>query len=77
MSKRGIRGPIMRVRKVTNTVVEYIGGIEVINAFNQSADSYQKYSESVEDNASCAVNWMKSVQMIFYPIDKSGGKEVY
>ena len=67
----------MRVRKMTNTVVEYIGGIEVINAFNQSTDSYQKYSESVEDNASYAVNWMKSVQMIFYPIDKSGGKEVY
>lgn len=54
---------IMRVRKMTNTVVEYIGGIEVIKAFNQSADSYQKYSDAVEDNASYAVNWMKSVQL--------------
>ena len=53
----------MRVRKMTNTVVEYIGGIEVIKAFNQSANSYQKYSDAVEDNAAYAVNWMKSVQL--------------
>ena len=45
------------------TTVEYIGGIEVIKAFNQSANSYQKYSDAVEDNASYAVNWMKSVQL--------------
>lgn len=57
------QGLMMRVRKMTNTVVEYIGGIEVIKAFNQSADSYQKYSDAVEDNAFYAVNWMKSVQI--------------
>ena len=57
------QGLIMRVRKMTSTVVEYIGGIEVIKAFNQSANSYQKYSDAVEDNASYAVNWMKSVQL--------------
>ena len=45
------------------TTVEYIGGIEVIKAFNQSANSYQKYSDAVEDNAAYAVNWMKSVQL--------------
>lgn len=56
-------GLIMRVRKMTSTVVEYIGGIEVIKAFNQSANSYQKYSDAVEDNAAYAVNWMKSVQL--------------
>lgn len=57
------QGLMMRVRKMTNTVVEYIGGIEVIKAFNQSANSYQKYSDAVEDNALYAVNWMKSVQV--------------
>ena len=57
------KGLIMRVRKMTSTVVEYIGGIEVIKAFNQSANSYQKYSDAVEDNAAYAVNWMKSVQL--------------
>ena len=57
------QGLIMRMRKMTSTVVEYIGGIEVIKAFNQSANSYQKYSDAVEDNAAYAVNWMKSVQL--------------
>lgn len=57
------QGLIMRVRKMTSTVVEHIGGIEVIKAFNQSANSYQKYSDAVEDNAAYAVNWMKSVQL--------------
>ncbi|MDD3361771.1 MAG: ABC transporter ATP-binding protein [Hespellia sp.] len=57
------QGLMMRVRKMSNTIVEYIGGIEVIKAFNQSADSYEKYSYAVKDNASYAVNWMKSVQV--------------
>ena len=59
------QGLIMRVRKMTSTVVEYIGGIEVIKAFNQSANSYQKYSDAVEDNASYAVNWMKMLVTIW------------
>lgn len=57
------QGLMMRGRRMSNTVVEYIGGIEVIKAFNQSANSYQKYSDAVEDNAAYAVNWMKSVQL--------------
>lgn len=57
------QGLLMRVRKMANTVIEYINGIEVIKAFNQSANSYQKYADAVEDNASYAVNWMKSVQL--------------
>lgn len=61
--EENFQGLIMRVRKMTSTVVEYIGGIEVIKAFNQSANSYQKYSDAVEDNAAYAVNWMKSVQL--------------
>ncbi len=57
------QGLMMRVEKMTNTVIEYIGGIEVIKAFNQSANSYQKYSDAVEDNALYAVNWMKRMQI--------------
>lgn len=56
------QGLMLRVRKMSNTVVEYISGIEVIKAFNQSANSYQKYSDAVLDHAAYAVNWMKSVQ---------------
>lgn len=48
--------------KMTNAIVEYIGGIEVIKAFNQSARSYGKYSDAVRNNASYFYNWMKSAQ---------------
>ncbi len=54
---------MMRLRRMSNTVVEYISGIEVIKAFGQSANSYQKYSDAVEDHGAYAVNWMKSVQL--------------
>lgn len=57
------KGLVQRMRKMTSTVIEYINGIEVIKAFNQSANSYEKYTSAVEDNASYAVNWMKSAQV--------------
>ena len=44
-------GLIKRVKKMNTTVVEYVNGIEVIKAFNQSANSYERYSDSVKDNA--------------------------
>lgn len=55
-------GLMERVQKMNAAIIEYIGGIEVIKAFNQSANSYQKYSEAVNDDASYAVNWMKDTQ---------------
>jgi ATP-binding cassette subfamily B protein len=42
----------MAVSKHMNaTAVEYVGGIEVIKAFGQSATSYQKFAEAVRANA--------------------------
>ena len=55
-------GLMKRVQKMNATIVEYVSGIEVIKAFNQSADSYQKYSDAVKDNADYAVSWMKDTQ---------------
>jgi ATP-binding cassette subfamily B protein IrtA len=48
--------------RMTNAIVEYMGGIEVIKAFSQSARSYDKYTGAVRDNASYFYHWMKSVQ---------------
>ena len=48
---------------MNTTVVEYVNGIEVIKAFNQSANSYERYSDSVKDNADYAVGWMKDTQL--------------
>lgn len=53
----------VRINKHMNdTVVEYVNGIEVIKAFNQSSSSYKKYEDAVVDNASFYYNWMKSCQ---------------
>ena len=43
-------------------IVEYIGGIEVIKAFNQGAASYEKFSRSILANAACYYQWMKDCQ---------------
>jgi ATP-binding cassette subfamily B protein len=43
-------------------MIEYVKGIEVIRSFNQSANSYKKYSDAVNDNASYAVNWMRDCE---------------
>ena len=43
-------------------IVEYIGGIEVVKAFSQSAGSYKKYSDAVNYNANYYVDWMRENQ---------------
>lgn len=40
-------------------VVEYIGGIEVIKAFNQSTESYGKYADAVRENETEKATWFK------------------
>jgi ATP-binding cassette subfamily B protein IrtA len=42
------------------TVVEYVGGIEVIKAFGKSGESYQKYSDAVMENNAATTEWQKS-----------------
>ena len=53
----------VKVNQAMNAaIVEYIGGIEVIKAFNQGSHSYEKFSGRVTDNAAYFYNWMKSCQ---------------
>ena len=47
---------------MNETIVEYIGGIEVIKAFNQGKNSYEKFSSRVRANAAYYYNWMKKCQ---------------
>ena len=49
-------------KRMNQTIVEYVNGIEVIKAFNQSAKSYRKYSDAVKENADYFFQWMKSCQ---------------
>lgn len=55
-------GSVQVSRQMMSEVVEYIGGIEVIKAFNQNAKSYQRYTDAVNADAAYFYNWMKICQ---------------
>ena len=43
-------------KHMSGTMVEYINGIEVINAFNQPANSYAKFTDSVNANVNVVLD---------------------
>ncbi|CUU48766.1 ABC transporter ATP-binding protein [Clostridium beijerinckii] len=45
---------------MNSTIVEYIEGIEVIKAFNQSTSSYEKYKNAVISFRDYTLDWFKS-----------------
>lgn len=51
-------GAVKAGKDMANAIVEYIGGIEVVKAFSQSAGSYKKYSDAVNCNANYYVEWI-------------------
>ena len=55
-------GAVKEGKQMADAIVEYIGGIEVVKAFSQSAGSYKKYSDSVNYNANYYVDWMRENQ---------------
>ncbi len=55
-------GAVKAGEQMADAIVEYIGGIEVVKAFSQSAGSYKKYSDSVNYNANYYVDWMRENQ---------------
>ena len=56
------QGAVEVGRRMANAIVEYVGGIQVVKAFSQSAGSYRKYADAVEENATYYVNWMRISQ---------------
>ena len=55
-------GAMAASKKMADAVVEYIGGIEVVKAFSQSAGSYEKYADAVRGNADFYIKWMANSQ---------------
>ncbi len=50
-------------QEMNASIVEYIHGIEVIKAYNQSKSSYQKFKDKVIANASFYYHWMKKTEV--------------
>ncbi|WP_072912017.1 ABC transporter ATP-binding protein [Desulforamulus aeronauticus] len=51
---------VAKNKHLNATAVEYISGIEVIKAFNQSAASYEKFTTAAREAADSAIDWMRS-----------------
>lgn len=49
-------------KKMNDSIVEYVNGIEVIKAFNQGKEAYTGYVDAVNANAGFFYGWMKSAQ---------------
>jgi len=49
-------------KKMNDSIVEYVNGIEVIKAYNQGQAAYAGYTDAVKANASFYYSWMKSAQ---------------
>jgi len=56
-------GVVAAGKHMSSTMVEYINGIEVIKAFNQSAKSYVKFSDAVKNNGAMMLDWIRSTQV--------------
>ncbi|WP_312200324.1 ABC transporter ATP-binding protein [Anaerospora hongkongensis] len=46
--------------QVNSVIVEYIEGIEVIKAFNQSTASYEKFEQAIDSFKQYTLNWFRS-----------------
>ena len=56
-------GAVQATNDMSSAMVEYIGGIEVIKAFNQGAKSYARLTEKVRANAQYYFDWMRRSQL--------------
>ena len=73
------QGAVETGRRMANAIVEYVGGIQVVKAFSQSAGSYRRYADAVTDNAQYYVDWMADNQKIhgYHAIGNAGGAAAY
>ena len=55
-------GAVKTGKRMADAIVEYVGGIQVVKAFSQSAGSYHRYADAVNDNAQYYVDWMHDNQ---------------
>lgn len=56
---------VTKTRRLNAVAVEYVGGIEVIKAFNQSALSYEKFSTAAKEASASFIDWMSANQIFF------------
>ena len=58
-SQGGFELAIQKTKKLNDTAVEYINGIEVIKAFGKTGSSYEKFVVAAKEGADCFIDWMR------------------
>ena len=58
-SKGGYALSVEKTKKLNETTVEYINGIEVIKAFGKTGNSYEKFVVAAREGADVFIEWMR------------------
>lgn len=58
-SQESYENTVVKTKKLNDTAVEYINGIEVIKAFGKSKTSYEKFVIAAKEGADCFIDWMR------------------
>ena len=58
-SKGGYELSVEKTKKLNDTAVEYINGIEVIKAFGKTGSSYEKFVTAAREGADVFIEWMR------------------
>lgn len=58
-SKGGYELSVEKTKKLNDTAVEYINGIEVIKAFGKTGSSYEKFVKAAREGADVFIDWMR------------------
>ena len=58
-SNESYENAIVKTKKLNDTAVEYINGIDVIKAFGKAKTSYEKFVVAANEGADCFIDWMR------------------
>ena len=57
--KESYENCVIKTKRLNDTAVEYINGIEVIKAFGKAKKSYDKFVIAAKEGADCFIDWMR------------------
>ncbi len=58
-SEGDFENTVEKTKKLNDTAVEYINGIEVIKVFGKEKFSYDKFVKAAKEGADCFIEWMR------------------
>lgn len=62
-SEADYQNTIVKTKKLNDTAVEYINGIEVIKIFGKEKFSYDKFVKAAKEGADCFIEWMRKFNL--------------